>query len=57
MTHQVSHDQHDLLAAIESHKTAMTIEEVAELFQVHIETIRRIAVKKQIGAAFKFGGS
>jgi excisionase family DNA binding protein len=49
------HDQHDLLAAIESHTTAMTIEQVAALFQKSDETIRRMAVKKQL-PAFKFGG-
>ena len=48
---------HDLLAAIESHTTALTIEQVAGIFQVSPETIRRMAVKKQIGGAFKFGGS
>jgi excisionase family DNA binding protein len=48
---------HDLLRAIEPHKTAMTIEQVAELFGVSPETIRRMAALKQIGGAFKFGGS
>jgi excisionase family DNA binding protein len=48
---------HDLLRAIESHTTAMTIEQAAHIFQVSVETIRRMAVKKHIGGAFKFGGS
>jgi excisionase family DNA binding protein len=48
---------HDLLRTIESRTTAMTIEEVGELFNVSPETIRRMAVRKKIGGAFKFGGS
>lgn len=48
--------QFDLLAAIESHSTAMTISEVAQLFQVSSETIRRMAAQKKI-PAFKLGGS
>jgi hypothetical protein len=47
---------HDLLKAIASH-TAITIEQVADIFQVSAETIRRVAVRKQIGGASKFGGS
>jgi DeoR-like protein with HTH domain len=43
--------------ASESYTTVMTIERVAELFGVSPETIRRMAVRKQIGGAFKFGGS
>jgi excisionase family DNA binding protein len=48
---------HDLLRAIESHTTAIAIEQVADIVHVSAETIRRMAVKKQIGGAFKFGGS
>jgi hypothetical protein len=47
----------DLLATIESHTAALTIEEVALMFKVSPETIRRMAVKKHIGGAFKFSGS
>lgn len=45
----------DLLSAIESRTTALTIEEVAELFQVSGETVRRMAAKKQL-PGFKMGG-
>lgn len=55
MTRQVPHDSGDLLAGIESHTTAMTIEQVAALFQKSEDAIRRMAVKKQL-PAFKLGG-
>jgi excisionase family DNA binding protein len=48
--------QFDLLAAIESHTTAMTIEEVAHLFKKSSETIRRMAAQKKI-PSFRMGGS
>jgi hypothetical protein len=47
----------DILATIESHTTCLTIDEVAAIFRKSPETIRRMAGKKQIGGAFKCGGS
>lgn len=46
----------DLLASIETRTTALTIAQVAELFGVSGETIRRMAAKKQI-PGFRIGGS
>jgi excisionase family DNA binding protein len=46
----------DLLAQIEAHTTALTITQVAQIFGVSGETIRRMAGRKQI-PAFRIGGS
>ena len=46
----------DLLAQIEARTTALTITDVAQLFGVSGETIRRMAAKKQI-PGFRVGGS
>ena len=46
----------DMLAVIESQKTAMTVEEVARLFKKSAETIRRMASKRQL-PSFRMGGS
>jgi excisionase family DNA binding protein len=45
----------NLLTAIESRTTTLTIDEVAELLRVSPETVRRMATKKQI-PAFKVAG-
>jgi hypothetical protein len=41
---------HDLLATIESHTSAMTVEQVAAIFQKSPETIRRACVAKKLPA-------
>jgi excisionase family DNA binding protein len=51
-----SFGQNDLLAEIESRTTALTITEVASLFRVSGETIRRMVAKRTI-PAFRIGGS
>lgn len=50
-----AHQPFDLLTTIESHATALTIEQVAAIFQVSGETIRRMAAQKRI-PAFRLGG-
>ena len=45
----------DLLVTIESHTTALTIEQVATMFQKHPETIRRGCESKKL-PGFKFMG-